>query len=327
MTVEMQESVQDQETGVQSAESQAAEIMADEAEKADVPPAPAEGKDKAPSEPAFEPNFKFKVYDEEKEFPEIFRGVVKDKTTEEEVRTILSKAFGLDGLKPKYEKTKAERDEVSGKYERTVQGLKKLDHFAKNDLDSFFELTGIQQDKLFDYVQQKLKYGEMSPEERQRHDQARDAQRKVYTYEEQTANLQRQNQELMVQRHNFEVQTAMSDPEISQFAAEFDRRAGKSGAFKEHVDAYGDRMYQVQQQYIQPTQAVRAVFDQYKGLIGYNPLGQQAQAPQTQAPQAKAPPAAIPNIGSGRTVSPTSKRPKSIEELRALIAKQYPKED
>ena len=60
-----------------------------------------EGDDSGAESPAteYKPDFSYKIKDEQFEFPEFLREVVKDKDKEDELRDIVTKAFALDGVK------------------------------------------------------------------------------------------------------------------------------------------------------------------------------------------------------------------------------------
>lgn len=273
---------------------------------------------------AYTPNFKFKVYDEEKEIPESFRALVKDSATEKEVRELFEKAHGLDGLKPVHQKAVKERDEYAnqfketkGQFDATMENLRKIHNYSQNDLDTFFQVYKIPQEKLFQYVTDKLKESELPPEQVERMNAGRQAKLEAEYYKEQVARQEKQNNDMFRQQHDFHMNQVLSQSDVSSFAKDFDARAGKQGEFLQKVYEYGDRIFKAENRYVQPHEAVNAVLGYYKNLLNYNP-SQQASGQGT-VPGSEAPPPPIPNLGSGRSVSPTKPKFKTLDQLRKHV--------
>lgn len=286
---------------------------------------PEHGTETVESTPAaYTPNFKFKVYDEEKEIPESFRALVKDSATEKEVRELFEKAHGLDGLKPVHQKAVKERDEYLNQYKETksqfdatMENLRKIHAYSQSDLDTFFQVYKIPQEKLFQYVTEKLKESELPPEQVERMQAGRQAKLEAEYYKEQVARQEKQNQDLFKQQHDFHMNQVMSQPDVAGFAKDFDSRAGKQGEFLQKVYEYGDRIFRTENRYAPPQEAVNAVLGYYKSLLNYNP-SQQATGQGT-VPGSEAPPPPIPNLGSGRSVSPTKPKFKTLDQLRKHV--------
>lgn len=269
---------------------------------------------------AYTPNYKFKVYDEEKEIPESFRALVKDTATEKEVRELFEKAHGLDGLKPTHQKVVKERDELTTRFKETegqlhgtVENLKKIHHYSQNDLDTFFKIYKIPEEKLFQYVSSKLKEAELDPAVAESLNAGRQAKLDAEYYKDQVESNQRTAQENFRQQHEFNMTSELGKPEVAQFIKDFDARAGQPGAFQRHINDYGNQVYQTQSgRYAPPSETVAYALKYYRSLLQPNP----SQQPASVTSPAEPPPPPIPNVGSGRSASPVKPRFKSLEALR-----------
>ena len=74
----------------------------------------------------YEPNFTYKVKDEEREFDERLRGSVTTKEAEEYIRDLYTKADGLDSYKQKLDDRDTTINEYTGKIDSLVGGYKQL---------------------------------------------------------------------------------------------------------------------------------------------------------------------------------------------------------
>lgn len=268
---------------------------------------------------AYTPNFKFKVYDEEKEIPESFRALMKDSATEKEVRELFEKAYGLDGLKPVHQKAVKERDEFMGKFRETegnlnstVENLKKIHAYSQNDLDTFFQIYKIPQERLFQYVTEKLRETELPPEQVERLNAGRQAKLEADYYKEQVERQTRQQQEYFKSQHQASMDAELARPDVAQFAKEFDGRAGSPGSFLKHVNDYGSSVFNNEGRYVSASEAVGKTLQYFQAILKQN------GSPAADG-QGEAPPPPIPNVGSGRSVSPTKPKFKSLEQLRKHV--------
>lgn len=327
MTTEMMTSTETTEAPA----SAAPEVSAPETPETSTP----EGTTTEPGQaqkPAWTPSYKFKAFDKEMEIPEHFRSLIKDEKSLKEVKELFEKAHGLDGYKQRYSTTVKEKEQFQGtvkQYESRLQqaqsGLQKLYQASQNDLDTFFEAYKIPEEKLFQYVSQKLKEQELPVEDRQRIEQGRKAQREAMTYQERLQQAEQQNHQLFVSQHEMQMNMVMSQPTVTSFQSQFDQRFGQ-GEFRRHVDEYGDKLYR-QGKYVAPQDAVRAVYSYYSKMFQNNPTPSQPQAGQAgvqgQAPAQSAAPPSIPNVGSGRSVSPTKPKFKDLDSLRKYVKENF----
>jgi len=280
--------------------------------------------------PQWSPNFKFKVYGEEKEVPESFRALIKDAKTEAEVRSVFEKATAVDKLKTLHQRVSQEHQTASGKvkqyeseFAKVRDGLTRVSNYAQNDLDSFFEAYKIPAEKVMQWVSVKLHEQELPEAQRQQIMQGRQAQREAENLRYQQTNLQTQSNEMFQNHHNMMMDMVRSQPEVSTFEKDFDLRFG-DGEFQRHVNDYGDRMYR-QGKYVPPHQAVAQVRAYYQRALSNNPAP--AYAPGSahgQGSPGAEPPQPIPNVGSGKSgVSPVKPKFKSLDQMKAYVKENY----
>jgi hypothetical protein len=106
---------------------------------------PAEVSPDVPSDDGgWEPNYGFKVKDEEHEFDDWVRPAIQSKEHEEKLRELYTKAFGLDGVKSRLEENERRFQDVHGKYssvntqyEQMQNGLQKLGDLREKDFSTF----------------------------------------------------------------------------------------------------------------------------------------------------------------------------------------------
>jgi hypothetical protein len=279
--------------------------------------------EKAESKPTdYQPNYKFKVYDEEKEFDEWVRPYVT-KDTEDKVRDLYTKAYGLDGVKSKLEKTREELANNEVRYGQLNTGLLEVQKMIESgDLENFFKVINVKDDAIYEYVRNRLAYEQADPEARQRHDQEAEMRR-------QNMLLQRQN-ELLNQQvvggtydyHARELEQTVSQPQVAEFAKRFDEKFG-NGSFIDEVTQVGLYNYRKNGVDLTVPQAVDTVLKKY---TAFEPQQQVAQMPQGNGIPQKIitktiTKNTIPNTGGDSNVSPTQKEITSLAEIEAIAAK------
>lgn len=188
----------------------------------------------------FQPNYKFKVMDEEKEFDEFLRKAITDEESQKKVKELYEKAYGLDHVKPKYETAKQELETIRPQFQAIANDLKLVGQHLKNqDLGSFFKTFKLTDEQVLKYAIEKLEFMEASPEKQQ---QILDAQK----FKSSNAQISLENEQLkqFKQQHESslfqtEFNSAINAPSVSPIAQSFDARAGKQGAFAEAIAKYG----------------------------------------------------------------------------------------
>ncbi len=279
--------------------------------------------------PAYEPNLKYKVYDEEREFPEQLKSLVKDKDTEEYFRGLLSKADGLDEMKPRHQETIQQRDDFKSQADYLKQDINRVLTLRDEKPHLFAAEVGLTDD----WVIARAKEIVAAKETPEAYDQFREARKAQY--DAYNANLklqhhqQTQNQEF-VSNVQTQIQQAIGSPEVSGFQRQFDSVHGE-GAFQEEVRKEGYYHFERTKlsgrpENLAPQEAVRRVFEFHKKTFSVAaPQGGESAADKTgQTKPAREVPKPLPNIGKGRNVSPVRKTFKSIKEIREYVNKHVP---
>lgn len=264
-----------------------------------------------PADPEYVPNLKFKAFDEEKEFDEWVKPLIKSKEEEEKFRDLYSRAHGIERYKSDFHTTKQEVTNLK-------QGIESLkEHLRNDDFDSFFQETNIPMDKVWNWVKQKLAYSELSPEEKQRYDETWRLKRERSQLSKTNQTVTSQFQEAQVRQKQLELDYVCSTPDVSQAMKSFDERIGKSGAFVDFVIQKGLAKEQLTGRECSVQEAVQEVMSLIKAFGG-NQVAQAAAANANGVVAAKGTKPLLPNI-QGKAVSPVKKKPGSFKELRAQV--------
>lgn len=223
------------------------------------------------------PNLKFKVYDEEKEFDEFLKPYV-NKDNEEQFRDILTKAYGLDGVKSKLEKT---RDDLSHKeqaYSGLENGVKQLQSLLDNKkYGDVFRALKIDDEDLFDYASERLNYRDLPPEEKSKIDLERQVELENQRLKQQNEELYARQEEEKFNRHEREVSLAMQSPNVQQHATAFDKKFGE-GSFRDEIQQVGLYHYKKTGKDISPAEAAERVINKYGFTGGGESAGTQRPA-------------------------------------------------
>lgn len=252
-------------------------------------PAPAE------QPPAYAPNFRYKAFQEEKEFPEWLRKAVTSKEEEEQFRSLLCKADGLDGLKPKYQQLREAHADSSGR-------LETLAKLRKEDLHGFFEACEIGRKELVDWI---IKTDEIQrdPVRKEAWEGQRQAQQREAQIQRQFEQQEERFQQMAATNHQMQMRSVTNDPDVSAFGKAFDAKLGE-GAFMAHIYNVGNAHYLEHQTNLSPAEATAMVIRQYHRLVADNASPAQSGAPAGQMTSADgmpvvAPVKPIPSLGNG----------------------------
>jgi len=264
----------------------------------------------------YEPNYKFNVKDQEMEFDEWSRGLIKDKDTEEKFRDVFTKAYALDGIKESREKLQGEYESVHSHYKEINDSINILrDHVGNRDFDSFLKALNIPKEWVQQWMYQDLQRGQLPAEQQAQYDQGLQARREAAELRRTNEQLTAQQEQMQRQAVEAELQAELQAPEVNQFMRDFDARKGQVGAFRETLRAYAIGQYHATGRDLTAKEAIGELMSFASNQVG-------AQTPQAQsqvvAPQQKP---VIPNI-QGRNSSPVKKAVRSIEELKAY-AKEF----
>lgn len=264
----------------------------------------------APAEPAYAPNYKFKVMDSEHEVDEWVRPVIKSKEMEQKVKDLYSKAYGLDAIKPRYQSLREEHEGLKSRYSETERALSTLGSYVKDgDFDSFFEGLNIPKNKIMEYALELVRREQMPPEQRMQWEEGRKAREAARYYEMQNASLMESQQRLSVQQRTFELDMALNSPEAKAISESYNSGMGSDEAFREYCiqigQAYAARGQDIsaQQAVAEATRQLRAMSGQAAPSVGGSQVVSASSKP------------VIPNI-QGRGTSPVKPTVKSLDDLK-----------
>lgn len=276
--------------------------------------------------PAYTPNYDFKVYDKVQQFPEWIRPHIKDKANEDHLRDIYSRAYGLDGLKGKYEKSKeqiASYSEMERKFNAQSSELKNIIAMRDTDLGAFMQAVGLTDEMLHQHYQLIARAKE-DPLFAAQYNQGLEAKRNHLkatqdksSLEEQIASLNQERQQFNYEKHLSSFETAISQPQVSAFATSFDQRAGKEGAFRAEALDLGNYIFMKEKRNAPASEVFNMLMQKYGAFV------QPQTAPTESTQLAAKTTATIPNTGGGSGVSPTQPRFKSIEDIKKHYERKY----
>ncbi len=265
----------------------------------------------------WQPNYKFKVLDEEKEFEDFIKPIV-NKDNYDKIKEMHEKAYGLDHVKSKYQTTKEDYDKLKEDNTKNIQALGKMGHLIQNkDYGTLFKEMGLSDQDVMNYALERANYHELPADQRQAHDQQVQEQQRLRNLELENQQLKQQQQRSIVQSQEQMLDNYLSSPEIADHVRAFDERAGKPGSFKEEVIRRGAHAYYTQKTQIPVSEAANQVISLYGG----KPMNQEAPAAGN-APQANNQPPVYqqkPTIPKMKAVSgqaPAKRMFTSLDELR-----------
>lgn len=269
--------------------------------------------------PAYTPDFKLKVYDEEKELDDPFlKALIKDADSEKKVKEIAQKYLGFDTVKERHEKTKSDFQGYMQTTQPVVEYYNKASKMLQQgDLSSFFEFLKIPDDAIFKFAVAKAEEAQLSPEQRQFLHNQRQVWKDKMGLEEQNQSLQSSQQKQLSEFRAQELNWVMARPDVNNIAQAYDSKVGTKGAFRQLVIDKGLAHFAATKGDLSAEQSAMEVM-KYIGVL-VQPQGQMAQPGQTTnttplIPQSGQPPI-IPNV-TGRGTSPVKKQIRSIADLK-----------
>ena len=233
-----------------------------------------------------------------------------------EIRDIVTRAFGHEFIKPKYEAIKEDLSKSRTEHSTLIGQIGDLrSMYQRGDLDGFFQRLNIPEQAVLKYALDKLNYQDLPPDQKQALDARRTAERQNYQLQQHTSQLEQKFQEQMTQSRVWALDAELAGSAKSMVDS-FDQRFGP-GAFRNAVVERGQLAWFQKKVDLSPSQAVQEVIKHYG-------LGK-AQASAAPVPAAPASatvqrPSTIPNVGGGRVSSPMKQKPRSIEDLKRIAA-------
>lgn len=263
--------------------------------------------------PKYEPNYKFTIGKDEKEFDEWARPWVKNKEDEDRVRDLFTRAHGLDSVKERYKQSqdhlkveRAEKENLQGFYTE-------LDSYInRRDFQAFIDRTGIPEDLVLEWVKKRLEYEEMDPQKKYAYDREREFRKNSYAESARLQQLEQQNQQILAQQRNFELDAALSKPEVAEIVKAFDEASRRNGtpSFREEVIQRGIAKFHASQKDLPAEVVVSELAKMFSHMVV--PKAQPTQP--TPVPVAIAKPPVIPHVGGGNT-SPVERQIRTLEDL------------
>jgi hypothetical protein len=274
----------------------------------------------APIVPAYTPNFKFKAYEKEYEVDPLFHSLFKDTETEEKIKKLHSKAYAMEGMQEKLGMT---RKEYEGYKNQVTPQLKAFEYFDKivkaKDWDTFFTKLGVPQEEIFGWVEKQLNLAQAPADQRAEYQRNLEMRQQAYIQEEQMRTLTENYNQQATQARMMQLDGLLSRPEVTNYAANWDRVSGNIGAFRQLVIDEAAAAYYATGHDWTAEQAVQHVINKFGKVVSAGgPQAAQAMA-QGQQQMAQAQPPVIPHV-AGRGTSPVKKVPKSLDDLKKMAA-------
>jgi hypothetical protein len=283
---------------------------------------PATGTEGGVVPPAWTPDFKFKAAGAEHEIPEMYRGLIKDQKSLEEVKRLHEKAFGLDHIAQSRDQLKKQFMDVQPRlqeYENVSKNFERLSHFVRNnDFDSFFQALQIPEKAIVNWIQQKIELSQAPENVRQQHEQNRHLSQQQWEKEQELAVYRARAEEYETAQAFNTVHQSVSQ-QAGDFAQAYDSRMGE-GAF---VDLVIDKGYKISQALGREPDlgaVINIVKDELTklGVVPQQPAAAAAQGtPQGTAVPKQKP--TIPVVPAGGH-SPVATPVKSMDDLKKRIA-------
>lgn len=276
-----------------------------------------------PAAPAYTPNFKFKVADfepgksqKEMEFDEFLRPAIKDADTEKKVRELYEKAHGIDAIKQDRGKIQDELKQVRSQHTELSKSVQELVQLRDSDFDAFIQAAGIKPEKVLEWVQNKLQYQGMTPEQRAEYDYNRQLRQKALTQEKNFSQQQTEYQQQISNLWEMQIDNAINHSDTKSVAESYNTREGNPEAFKDlvymvgkHGSANGKDM------------PIEQAIKRAVSIVGTQGHAVSAQGQAGTPPAVK--PQTIPNVGTGKGSSPVSKSIKSFEDLEQAAKEHF----
>ena len=284
--------------------------------------APVEGAATPPA--AYTPNYKFKVRDEEKEFDEWVKPILKDSDTETKIRDLYTKAHGLEPLKQRLsqevEEYKTKYQTLDGDYSGLSQQLSKLSfHVNNKDFDSFFEGLNIPKTAIYEWVNRKIEEQGMSPEQKSAVEHQRQMQHRLYELEQQNKSFTSQFENVTTQGLVSQFESELARPDVQTIAKAFEEKVGQPGSFRTEAIKRGIALTAQLKRDATPQEVITEMMATYGKILSQPSPAAMGGASSGNPPVVPAKPPTIPNIGS-RGGSPVRQVPKSIADLKQRAA-------
>lgn len=284
-----------------------------------------------PVEPVeYTPNHKFSFMDQEYEFDDKVKGLIKTKEDEDYFRDMVTaqkahaayKEYG--GVREIGEKLKG-FEEIETSYTGLNKEVNQLQGMLKSgNIEQFRSYLGIPKEQLIDWAIKEAK-AQQDPNEAAALQQAYQQQQQTFNLQYQHDMMQTNIEQQAIQQRNSELDAGLGNSDVAQA---YDNLVGTQGSFRQAVINHGLVEYQKTGRDVGVADAIKAVESQFQGLVANQSVGTQTQSPQTQVqtPVNNDPSntvvinqgnqETIPNLKAG-SQTPAKKKFKNLAELKA----------
>ncbi len=259
----------------------------------------------------FKPTYKVKVEDDEIEFDEVIKAVVKDKATEDKVRELYQKAYGIEKVKESREKFKNNYEETNkalNEYRKSVDPI--VDLYEKGELYESAKAFGYTDEQILTMAKKVIEYQNATPEKRAEIDNIQKQRQESYMTRAEIEKMQTELETTKAENLRTQVTSILSTASVSETAKVVDEHFEKKGYFEKKVYEYGDMMWKKGVR-LTPEQCTQALIEEY------TPLVKRAKAKTEVVNSAPAKGNTIPHIKSSGT--PGKKKLTSFDDYDKII--------
>lgn len=270
--------------------------------------------------PVYKPDLKYKAAGIEKEVPELFRSLIKDKKSEEEVKELLTRAHGQEETKAKNEQLTQTVQQMAPKLQHFQQSLVKLQQlWQRGDIPGWLDTLGVSKESIYKWVLDEANYNQLPPDQKALIDQRRNAERQAWQAQDNVGQVSQRERELATQLKAAQLDSCLGKPDVKAMQDAFDARVGTPGAFRNAVASHGEAVWLRSngQTDLTPEQAIQDFIRCYgdPSKFAQAPEAQVTPAPAatqtTQAPKVNV----IPRV-DGKSVSPLKSQIRTIDDIK-----------
>lgn len=278
----------------------------------------------APVVPSWQPNYKFKAFGKEHEIGPEFRNFIKDADTEKAFRKLHEKAYALEPLQADRDRFRTELETFKSSNEPTLRAVNQLNKLLTNkDYDNFFSGLGIKDEEIFNWVSKKLDIMNMPPDQKAQFEQQQQLRMEKYQLEHAHQEMQQQYQQQAVQARTMQLDSVLSRPDVGSYAQQWDSKTGEIGSFRSLIVEEARAEFAKNGHDMSAEEAVNHVIKKFGKIVGQPQAidGGSAQPGIQASPQfgQQQKPPIIPHV-AGRGTSPIKKVPKSLDDIKKMVA-------
>lgn len=257
-----------------------------------------------PTEESFTPSFTYKVKDEEREFDERLRDIVKDKETEDYVRDLYTRADGLDSYKEKVKTYEDSLRESSSQVSQLTDFYKGLSSMrdSKNYRQLFGQL-GIDEESLLEYAYSVANEATLPEEQRQYISQNREYQDRLSHLENELNSYRQATEQQTVENDLRELESC-----VSTYKDLDERMKGAGFNLRDEILSHGIATTKITGKEPTIEQATIAVVERFNKL--FTPKDSDIEQTINNRP------AALPKINGTNQTSPEKRL--SLDDLRKM---------